>query len=453
MRIGLDFGTTNTSAAVFDGQSVRLLPLDPSNNNPNILRTTLFLTRPTPATQDRSIAYIGREAIDRFTAGNVGRVIEYQKNYIGSIELELGDIGLVMMPMRVEVDMNSPGRLFQSLKSELREGSYIDSNVFGVRYTLEALLALMLRKIVERIESVTGETVDGMVIGRPVHYAHDAEADALAFSRMQEACRLAGLPNIGFLEEPTAAAYSYIMSSEPREQNVLVVDFGGGTFDVTIMHCSANGRNEFLSTDGVPVGGDLLDKRLMMGKLTKYFGQGAIMGMDHLPMPTYIFEQLSTWESIVDLSRPEHLYVIEQAAKTSDKKRELRTLYTLVRENYGLPLFEAVEAGKVRLSESSSTTIGMHMSKINFDAPVTRAEFERLIRPDARAVEQCIERALNAADLEADEIDVVLRTGGSSRIPLFEKMLRDKFGPLKIQDVDAFTSVASGLAIAAAVQA
>ena len=123
MRIGLDFGTTNTSAAVFDGQSVRLLPLDPSNNNPNILRTTLFLTRPTPATQDRSIAYIGREAIDRFTAGNVGRVIEYQKNYIGSIELELGDIGLVMMPMRVEVDMNSPGRLFQSLKSELREGS------------------------------------------------------------------------------------------------------------------------------------------------------------------------------------------------------------------------------------------------------------------------------------------------------------------------------------------
>ncbi len=450
MRIGLDFGTTNTSAAVFDGRSVRLLPLDPSNNNPGILRTTLFLTRPVPDTDNRSVAYIGREAIDRFTAGNVGRVIEYQKNFIGNIELELGDLGMVMMPMRIEVDMNSPGRLFQSLKSELREGSYIDSNVFGVRYTLEALLAVMLRKIVERAEGITGETVDGLVIGRPVHYAHDAEADALAFSRMQEACRLANLPNVGFLEEPTAAAYSYIASSEPREQNVLVFDFGGGTFDVTLMHSNAQGENEFLATDGVPVGGDLLDKRLMMGKLVKYFGQGAVMGMDHLPVPSYIFEQLAEWESIVDLSRPEHLYVIQQAAQNSDKKRELRALYTLVRENYGLPLFEAVEMGKVSLSENSTTTIGMHMGKINFDAAVSRVDFERLIGPDARSVEQCIDRALKVAGLQADDIDVVLRTGGSSRIPLFEKMLRTKFGPLKIQDMDAFTSVASGLAIAAA---
>ena len=450
MRIGLDFGTTNTTAAVFDGQSVRLLPLDPSNNNPSVLRTTLFMTRPMPETADRSVAYIGREAIDRFTAGNVGRVIEYQKNFIGNIELELGDLGMVMMPMRVEVDMNSPGRLFQSLKSELREGTYIDSNVFGVRYTLEALLAVLLRKIVERAESITGETVDGLVIGRPVHYAHDPEADALAFSRMQEACRLANLPNVGFLEEPTAAAYSYIASSEPRDQNVLVFDFGGGTFDVTIMHSTADGQNEFLATDGVPVGGDLLDKRLMMGRLVKYFGQGAVMGMDKLPVPNYIFEQLSTWESIVDLSRPEHLYVIQQASQNSDKKRELRALYTLVRENYGLPLFEAVEVGKVRLSENNTTSIGMHMGKINFDASVSRVDFERLIGQDARSVEHCIDRAIKSAGLQADEIDIVLRTGGSSRIPLFEKMLRNKFGPLKIQDMDAFTSVASGLAIAAA---
>ena len=267
MRIGLDFGTTNTSAAVFDGKSVRLLPLDPFSNNPNILRTTLFMTRPTPETEDRSVAYIGREAIDRFTAANVGRVIEYQRNYIGRIELELGDIGVVLMPMIVEVDMNSPGRLFQSLKSELREGTYVDSNVFGTRYTLESLLALLLRKIVERAEEVSGERVDGLCIGRPVHYADNASADGLAFSRMQEACRLAGLPEVSFLEEPTAAAFSYIKSANVRDQQVLVFDFGGGTFDVTIMRSDAAGHNTFLATDGVPVGGDIMDKRLMMGKL------------------------------------------------------------------------------------------------------------------------------------------------------------------------------------------
>ena len=449
MRIGLDFGTTNTSAAVFDGKSVRLLPLDPFSNNPNILRTTLFMTRPTPETEGRSVAYIGREAIDRFTAANVGRVIEYQRNYIGRIELELGDIGVVLMPMIVEVDMNSPGRLFQSLKSELREGTYVDSNVFGTRYTLESLLALLLRKIVERAEEVSGERVDSLCIGRPVHYADNASADGLAFSRMQEACQLAGLPEVSFLEEPTAAAFSYIKSANVRDQQVLVFDFGGGTFDVTIMRSDAAGHNTFLATDGVPVGGDIMDKRLMMGKLLKYFGQGAVMGMDRLPVPTYIFEQLGQWESIFDLSRPEHLKVLEEAARNGDKKRELRGLYCLVRENYGLPLFEAVERGKVKLSENTSTTIGMHVSKINFDAPVSRSDFERLIGPDARAVEMCIDRALDKANLVAEDIDVVLRTGGSSRIPLFEKMLRNKFGPLKIQDVDAFTSVASGLAIAA----
>jgi hypothetical chaperone protein len=72
-----------------------------------------------------------------------------------------------------------------------------------------------------------------------------------------------------------------------------------------------------------------------------------------------------------------------------------------------------------------------------------------LIGPDARCVEQCIDRALSTAGLSADDIDVVLRTGGSSRIPMFERILRNKFGPLKIEDMDAFTSVASGLAVAA----
>ena len=221
VRVGLDFGTTNTSAAIYDGKTLNLLPIDPANSDPRILRTTLFLTRPTPETHLQSAAYIGREAIDRFTAGNVGRVIQYERNYIGRIELELGDLGKVLMQMVVEVDMNSPGRLFQSLKSELREGSYIDSNVFGTRYTLESLLAVILQMIVMRIEDCVKDTVSHLVIGRPVRYSDDPEADALAFGRMREACKLAGLPPVSFLEEPTAAALDYTRQVQ-RAQNVLV---------------------------------------------------------------------------------------------------------------------------------------------------------------------------------------------------------------------------------------
>ena len=122
------------------------------------------------------------------------------------------------------------------------------------------------------------------MIGRPVHYSDDTEADLMAFTRMQEACRLAGLTNVSFLEEPTAAALDYTREL-PGEQSVLVFDFGGGTFDVTIMHTDGRGHrngghNTSLPSDGVPVGGDVLDKRIVMGKLAKQFGQGAIMGMD-----------------------------------------------------------------------------------------------------------------------------------------------------------------------------
>lgn len=448
VHIGLDFGTTNTSAAVYDGKDLTLLPLDPANRDPRILRTALFMTRPTPDTDMHSVAYIGREAIDRFTAGNVGRIIQYERNYIGSIELELGDIGMVLMPMVVEVDMNSPGRLFQSLKSELREGTYVDSNVFGTRYTLESLLAVILQQIVERVEGITHDNVESLVVGRPVHYSDDTEADLMAFKRMQEACQLAGLPHVHFLEEPTAAALDYTREV-PREQHVLVFDFGGGTFDVTILRADGRGHNTFLASDGVPVGGDVLDKRIVMGKLARQFGQGALMGIDHLPVPNYIFEYLSEWETIVELSRPEHLKIIQQAVKTSDKPKQLRALQSLVQENYGLPMYEAVERAKVLLSGQSAAHIELNMGKLLLKAPVTRLEFERFIGPDARAVEQCIDRALATAGLDADDIDVVLRTGGSSRVPLFERMLRNKFGPLKIQDMDAFTSVASGLAVAA----
>src|SRR3954463_6292255 len=76
MRVGLDFGTTNSSAAVYDGTRVRLLNLDPINNSPTVMRSTLFITR-------AGVPSIGREAIQRYQEGNVGREIEYEWRYIG----------------------------------------------------------------------------------------------------------------------------------------------------------------------------------------------------------------------------------------------------------------------------------------------------------------------------------------------------------------------------------
>jgi hypothetical chaperone protein len=112
-------------------------------------------------------------------------------------------------------------------------------------------------------------------------------------------------------------------------------------------------------------------------------------------------------------------------------------------------MYEAVEQTKVRLSEADKAVLGMHMGEINFDETVPRWDFERLIGPDVRAVEACIDRALEAGGLKPKDIDVVLRTGGSSRIPRFVRMLAEKFGEAKLQEMDVFTGVASGMAVAA----
>lgn len=441
MRVGLDFGTTNSSAAVSDGAQVRLLHLDPVNNSPTIMRSTLFITR-------EGAPFIGREAINRFTEGNVGREIEYEWRYIGESEVTLAEVGTVMQALYAVVDANTPGRLFQSLKSHLRDASFVGTDVFGTRYSLEALIGVVLRMILERIEQEVGENVEGLVVGRPVHYANDPKLDALAITRMRQAAELAGLPPITFLPEPTGAALAYA-STVRGEQHVLVFDFGGGTLDVTVMKIDQHGRRDVLATDGVPIGGDLLDRRVVMGKLLPHFGAGATLGARKLPLPAVLLEHLSEWQSIVDLTQPRYLELIDEAIRTGDKPHELHALRTLVRENYGLPMYEEVERAKVRLSETRQTTIGMHVPGIDFDEPLERWDFERLIGPDVRAVAACIDRALVAAELTHAEIDVVLRTGGSSRIPRFVKMLTEKFGAEKLREMDVFTGVASGLAIAA----
>ena len=105
MRVGLDFGTTNSSAAVYDGTRVRLINLDPVNSAPTIMRSTLFITR-------AGVPFTGREAINRFTEGNVGREIEYEWRYLGDTEVTLADVGTVMQALYAVVDSNTPGRLF-----------------------------------------------------------------------------------------------------------------------------------------------------------------------------------------------------------------------------------------------------------------------------------------------------------------------------------------------------
>ncbi|HEY1012081.1 MAG TPA: Hsp70 family protein [Herpetosiphonaceae bacterium] len=441
MRIGLDFGTTNTTAAYYDGDRVQLMPLDPAAADHHVLRTALFVT------PEQRLA-IGRAAINAFTEGNVGREIVYERRHIGVVEQTYAEIGTVQQELVAVVDANAPGRLFQSLKTMLRDPSYSHTDVFGKRYTLEELIAAILREIRRRIEAHAGRKITAVTLGRPVRYAATPAGDELAAKRMLEACAIAGFPEVEFMPEPTAAAYAYAATQE-EQRNILVFDFGGGTLDITVMRIDGAGRREVLATDGVPVGGDVLDSKIVTGALTPYFGAGARLGPRKLPLPALLLERLNDWQSILDLHTPRTLDVIEEAVRTGDKPTELKALRALVRENYGLMLYEAAERAKRALSSAPEALIEMHESAINFAHLLPRHEFERLIGPEARAIGACIDRALQTAGLEPEQIDVVLRTGGSSRIPRFVRLLAERFGADKLREQDPFTSVGAGLAIAA----
>jgi hypothetical chaperone protein len=439
MRVGLDWGTTNTSATIYDGQRVRLLDLDPVNASPTVLRTALFIGR------EGDVA-LGRAAIDRYTEGNVGREIEYQRVYVGTTEVTFADIGTTRQDLFVDIDANAPGRLFLSIKLALSDPTYTSTSVFGATWTVEELIALMLRRVAQRVHALTGQEISEIVIGRPVHYSTEARRDQIAIKRMRAAAELAGLPNIQFLAEPTAAALTYRRRRD-RAQHVLVFDFGGGTLDVTIMRIERDGARQILATDGVPVGGDLLDQRIVMGKLHPHFGAGAVLGPRRLPLPAFLLDHLEGWQSIVEMHNPKTLDIIDEAIRTGDRPQQLKALRALVRENYGLPLYEMVESAKRQLSEVTETLLSMHASDIHFDEPLARWDFERLIGPDLRAVDACLKRALSAAQLDPREIDVVLRTGGSSRVPRFVRLLEETFGSNSLFDdgEGIFTSVASGL--------
>ena len=441
MRVGLDFGTTNSSAAVVQNGELRLIKLDPVNTSPEVLRSALFIGR-------TGSVYLGREAIDRYTAGNVGREIVYEKVSLGELEMTFAGVGTIKQGVYARVDANAPGRLFLSLKMALPDPSYTGTNVFGTRWTIEELIGLMLRSVKERVEEQLGEDVEEMVIGRPVRYAEKTAGDELAVRRMRAAAELAGLRAVQFLPEPTAAALHFAARSA-RAGQALVFDFGGGTLDVTIMRVSAAGQHEVLATGGVPVGGDLLDRRIVMGKLLRHFGAGAELGPRRLPLPAFLLEHLDGWQSIVELHNPRALDVMDEAVMTSNRPAELRALRTLVRQNYGLPLYEMVEATKRRLSVSEKVDLAMDVPDIRFREPLERWDFERLIGPDVRAVEACLQNTLKEARVEPDTITSVVRTGGSSRIPRYVAMLRTMFPRARLLEQDVYTSVASGLALAA----
>ena len=442
MIIGMDFGTTNSGMAVYDGRQVELLDLDPTNNNPKVARTALYLTN------DQNV-FIGREAIDRYFEHNLGRPARMEQIWVGEIEVTVSEMTWVQ-DVYIWVDALSPGRLFLSIKSSLRDADYLGTVIEPFFYSLEDLIALYLTATRSRAEQLLDQELKQVVLGRPVKFSNDPQQDELAQQRLIESALRAGYEEIYFQYEPVAAALHYEQSIE-GEENVLIFDFGGGTLDITVMRLGGPKRRAVLATGGVPIAGDIFDQKTIRAKLPKHFGQDTVYrsGDKELTMPNWIHNTFSNWQTILQLQTPKNVQLLQNIARTAHDAGGINALVSLVSGNYGLRMFDAVERAKQRLSRRSATMLPFNGPGFDVRESITRAEFEAIISQDARLIEQSLTETLKQSGLRAEQIDAVIRTGGSSQIPLFEQLLEQKFGPDKVRSSNIFSSVTSGLGITA----
>lgn len=440
MIVGMDFGTTNSGMAVYDGRAVRLLPIDPANTNPAVARSALYITN------DQSVA-IGRGAVTRYFEQNLGRPIRLERVWVGEIEMVFAELPAFIRDVYAWVDALSPGRLFLSFKTALREAHYPGTVVGQFFLPLEDLIAAYLYATKRRAEAALGHELRDIVLGRPVRFATDPQADAVAQERLIEAALRAGYETVYLEYEPIAAAFHYAASAT-GDQRILVFDFGGGTLDITIMRVQG-ARRDVLATGGLPIAGDVFDQKLLRARLARHFGEGSVYGpaAAPLPVPTWIYDTLADWQSLIELQLPERVRMLRDIEATSRAPRQLQNLIALVTGNYGLRMFEAVEAAKRRLSDLPDTDIRLVTDRFRVRQPTSRADFETIIRPEIDAVDRLVDETVARSGLRPQDIDVVIRTGGSSQIPAFQALLARKFGAGRVRSIDTFSSVTSGLGI------
>ncbi len=439
-RFGIDFGTTNSAIAFFDGQELHRPTLDPGSPNPLVLPSLLYIDR-----QQHSTA--GLAAAREYLHYETGRRATWEKRRVGEIEVITSEFSYVQT-VHVLVDTGAHGRLLQYIKTALRDPGYDGTQVFDRFYTVDELIAMILRPLKASAEQQLDRECQNVVLGRPVKFSPDPAVSDRAQEILYKAARFAGFADIRFEMEPIGALYFYHRTS-PQRELALIFDFGGGTLDLTLAEVGGPKPPSIIATLGVLVGGDDLDKRLMQ-HLLKYFG--GVPRPGHRAslaraLPPDVLDLLENWQTMPLLSRPNFMKILNEYR--ADNPTAIDALITLVTRNLGFQLFREIEQAKIRLSEAQLTPLKFDHSGIAIHETITRYKFEELIAPEIEAVDSGVRQILHDAAINPDQVDVVLRTGGTSAVPAFTELLADIFDRRKIRSLELLTSVVGGLAIAA----
>src|SRR5262245_50176360 len=303
------------------------------------------------------------------------------------------------------------GRGWEDVKDELRylpfrvlpaDGT-VKLAVGGREVTPPEVSAIILRSLKERAEAYFGEPIERAVVTVPAYF-NDSQRQAT-----KDAGRIAGLDVVRIVNEPTAASLAYGLHR--LGQGVIAVyDLGGGTFDISILRVK-DGIFEVLATNGdTHLGGDDFDRVLLLWLLED------IQSRHHAELD----------RDCIDLARD------------NEAMQELRL---------------AAEAAKVRLSSEERTTLSLPFEGFTYHRAITRAEVERLIAPlVTRTLGPC-RQALADAGLNQADIDEVVLVGGSTRVPLVRRRVRELFDKTPHSQLNPDEVVALGAAVQAQILA
>jgi hypothetical chaperone protein len=433
LRVGLDFGTSNSAVAVHDGSGVRLLPIDPIGGD--TLPSVLYVRRD-------GTAQIGHPAIQSFLADNRAR---------GPVKREFKQLGIRMVSSNprqatgvdavILTDVSSPGRLFQSLKTFLGDPLLTHTNVFGDEKGLEDLIAIILNGIFERVGELTGTRPTSATIGRPVEFVGGVEVEERARTRLEQAARLAGLTEVRFVEEPVAAA----LAADVPAGLTLVFDFGGGTLDLCVTR-RHKGDIDVLGTAGVDVAGDRFTQLLIDQLVAPHLGAEKEWGPKRLILPRFITTAIRDWRALSALNEKPILKALDDLQTLGAPKRELAALRSAIELQLGYEIFSAVDATKIELSSTQLALFSFHRGAVDIDQQASRRAFEVAIAPLLTRVDASLTQVLERSGVQAADIIEIVCTGGSSAIPAARSLLRKRFVNAKLRDAAAHTAVAAGLA-------
>ena len=443
LTLGIDFGTTNSSAAIYNDGKVTLIEVDPENSNKTTLKSSLFITK------DHDII-VGQKAINTYIEKFEGREIQSDyrltNDYLAGEADKEGETKLERLVE--EYDINLPGRFIISPKRVMPNPYFTGTEAFDKIYSPEDLAEIILKEIKDKAQNQLNQQIDAVNIGRPVHFS-DVGDDDLAIKRITTAAQRVGFKDIRFTYEPVGAAYSYAIQNNEKKIG-LVFDFGGGTFDTSVVEFFSDHSIKVLDSQGVYVGGNKFNENLITLKLMQYFGRDVTWGTMNMKVPEWIIESSSKWELSQIMRKKDKIEMIENIRRQSNAPYLIENLLKLIRYNLGLSLFLTAEKTKIDLSEMNSKEyIDILWSKydISIKETINQEEFKKIVWPDMAKIAGCIRTVLENTKLDYENIDVVIKTGGSSRTFFINNFLSTLFPNALIYENDSFTDVTAGLAI------